>query len=77
MNLMGNKLNKLPADIGSLHMLIELNVSQNNLSSLPPSISQLTSLSKLDLSRNYYSNLGMFYTIEFIKSICTIIYSPS
>lgn len=57
LNLSGNKLKYLPADIGKLSVLKDFNLSFNALSSLPNSISQLKCLTDLNLSSNMFSNL--------------------
>jgi len=48
--LKGNALRELPAEIGSLSELIELNLADNNdLGKLPPEIGNLKNLRKLDI----------------------------
>jgi len=52
-----NQLSILPAEIGNLKRLRDLNLSDNHLSSLPPEIGQLKLLERLFLSGNWLSSL--------------------
>ena len=51
-DLEDNQLTSLPAEIGQLASLRELNLRGNQLTSVPAEIGQLTSLTRLDLSAN-------------------------
>ncbi|TFI50791.1 TIR domain-containing protein [Mastigocladus laminosus UU774] len=53
----GNKLSALPAEIGLLNQLEELQIVDNRLASLPEEIGQLVNLQTLDLYRNQLSSL--------------------
>jgi small GTP-binding protein len=57
LDLSGNKLSLLPAEIGQLANLTVLDLSNNQLSGLPAEIGQLANLRELDLSRNQLSSL--------------------
>ncbi|MEM9117305.1 MAG: COR domain-containing protein, partial [Cyanobacteria bacterium P01_F01_bin.56] len=52
-----NQLSALPAEIGQLTNLQQLDLSANQLSALPAEIGQLTNLQQLDLSANQLSAL--------------------
>src|ERR1039458_3534530 len=52
LDLSGLGLTELPASIGQLTQLQQLNVSQNRLKSLPDAIGQLVQLQMLDVSKN-------------------------
>ena len=53
----GNNLTELPAEIGDLRELRELDVSYNQLIGLPTSIQRLTKLEGLDLDGNKLTEL--------------------
>ena len=57
LNLNGDQLTSLPAEIGQLKNLTELNLLNNNLTSLPAEIGQLKNLRVLDLGFNYQISL--------------------
>ena len=63
-----NKLQWLPAEIGSLRSLTFLDLSQNNLSDLPPEIGMLSNLKTLLLVDNHLdrlpSELGYLYQLD-------------
>ena len=52
MNLKGNRLTSVPAEIGQLTSLMHLELDDNLLKSLPAEIWQLTSLEELYLGNN-------------------------
>jgi leucine-rich repeat protein SHOC2 len=54
LNLTGNQLTSLPAEIGRLTSLKELCLGGNKLTSLPAEIGRLTSLKELDLRYNHH-----------------------
>jgi Leucine-rich repeat (LRR) protein len=56
-NISGNLLFSLPAEIGQLKNLKELDLHDNQLSTLPAEIGQLTNLTSLDISNNQLSEL--------------------
>ncbi len=56
-NLAGNKLKTLPANIGKLKELAGLSLNSNELSTLPASIANLTKLTRLYLAGNQLSTL--------------------
>lgn len=58
LNLSGNKLKRLPADLGNMKSLQVLNLCENLLSKIPNTISELTSLTDLNLSNNSFSDLS-------------------
>ena len=49
LELTGNRLEELPADLGSMAGLVELHVGENRLRTLPSSVGQLAALRTLDL----------------------------
>lgn len=55
LDLSGNKLTGLPAELGQLKRLEVLDVSNNQLTGLPLELGNLTQLRVLDLSGNAYS----------------------
>uniref|UniRef100_A0A672FV48 PH domain leucine-rich repeat protein phosphatase 1-like n=1 Tax=Salarias fasciatus TaxID=181472 RepID=A0A672FV48_SALFA len=55
LNLSGNRLHSLPADIGTMHNLQTLLLDGNFLSSLPPELGSLEGLTYLGLSFNRFS----------------------
>lgn len=55
LDLSGNALTGLPAELGQLKSLEVLNVSNNALTGLPMELGNLTQLRMLDLSGNPYS----------------------
>jgi internalin A len=57
LDLRGNQLSDLPAEIGQLSNLSTLNLSMNQLSDLPAEITQLSNLTTLHLSGNQLSEL--------------------
>jgi small GTP-binding protein len=57
LDMRGNWLSELPAEISQLTNLTRLNLSGNELSELPAEIVQLTNLTELDLSSNQLSKL--------------------
>ncbi|KAF5420469.1 MAG: hypothetical protein C5S44_08435 [Candidatus Methanocomedens sp.] len=57
LDLSGNQLSELPAEIGQLANITTLKLSANQLSELPAEITQLANLTTLDLSRNQLSEL--------------------
>ncbi|WP_353931895.1 COR domain-containing protein [Okeanomitos corallinicola TIOX110] len=57
LNLSGQRLRTLPAEIGQLSNLNELDLSNNQLTTLPAVIGQLSNLSWLDLSNNQLTTL--------------------
>lgn len=57
-NLSGNKIQKLPADIGVLQMLEVLDVSMNALSELPETISKIGTLQTINLAKNMFNNIS-------------------
>ena len=57
MDLGGNQLTSLPAEIGQLTSLEQLWLSHNQLTSLPAEIGQLTSLKRLWLGRNQLTSV--------------------
>ena len=57
LDLSGNQLTSLPAEIGNLTILLVLDLSHNNLSSLPAIIGSLPNLTYLYLSHNQLSSL--------------------
>ena len=57
MYLGGNQLTSVPAEIGQLTSLTELDLHDNQLTSLPAEIGQLTSLTELDLNGNQLTSL--------------------
>ena len=57
LDLGGNQLTSLPAEIGQLTSLTWLSLRRNHLTSLPAEIGQLTSLETLDLSSNQLTSL--------------------
>ena len=54
-----NKLTSLPAKIGQLTRLQELEFTSNNLSSLPAEIGQLTNLQTFKIDGNPLSSLPL------------------
>lgn len=52
LNLSGNQLTSLPAEIGDLTKLWQLDLSGNQLTSLPAEIGELTNLKELNLRGN-------------------------
>src|ERR1700722_5509710 len=56
-DLSGLGLNTLPAEIGSLTALQQLNLFNNQLTTLPAEIGSLTALQKLDLYDNQLTTL--------------------
>ena len=52
-----DQLTSLPAEIGQLASLVELDLGGNQLTSLPAEIGQLTSLTELDLYNNQLTSL--------------------
>ena len=58
LDLSGNKLTELPAEINDLRELRELWVRNNQLVGLPTSIQRLTKLEELDLSGNKLTELA-------------------
>ena len=58
LDLSGKGLTELPAEIGNLTCLTELNLRNNQLKGvLPPELGNLTSLTMLDLSINLQASL--------------------
>jgi len=57
LDLSGERLKHLPAEIGQLTNLTELSLFDNQLSSLPAEIGQLTNLTELSLFNNQLSSL--------------------
>ena len=57
MNLRGNQLTSLPAEIGQLASLTWLDLSGNQLTSLPAEIGQLTSLTYLNHGKNQLTSV--------------------
>jgi len=57
LNLSGQGVTELPAEIGQLANLQTLKLSHNQLTSLPESIGQLTNLQSLELSQNELTSL--------------------
>jgi Leucine-rich repeat (LRR) protein len=55
LNLSGNNLTGLPAELGQLKQLETLNVSNNELTGLPMEIGNLTQLRVFDISGNPFS----------------------
>lgn len=55
LDLSGNELTGLPAELGQLKNLETLNVSNNHLTGLPMELGNLTQLRVFDLSGNAYS----------------------
>ncbi|MDO8584339.1 MAG: leucine-rich repeat domain-containing protein [bacterium] len=55
LDLSGNKLTGLPAELGQLRKLETLDVSNNSLTGLPLELGNLTQLRILDVSNNPYS----------------------
>ena len=58
LDLSGNQISKMPAEITKLTNLTTLNLSYNQLSKLPAEIAQLTKLIELGLSRNQMSEMS-------------------
>ena len=50
LDLSGNQLTTLPAEIAQLVKLVRLNLSDNQIEMLPPAITRLTALTDLNLS---------------------------
>ncbi len=57
LNLFGQGLTELPAEIFQLTNLRSLSLDSNNLSSLPPKLFEITNLTELDLRHNQFSTL--------------------
>ena len=57
LDLRGNKLTALPAEIGQLSVLKDVNLSDNRLRSVPPGFWQLVSLQELNLGFNRLTSL--------------------
>ena len=57
MDLSGNQLTSVPAEIGQLTTLGVLDLSGNQLTSVPAEIVQLTSLRELTLDRNQLTSM--------------------
>jgi len=58
LNLSGNKLRRLPADIGALKLLTLLNLENNQLSAIPPTISRLKVLREIKLNNNNFATMA-------------------
>ncbi len=63
LNLSGNKLTGLPAELGQLHELEMLDLANNNLTGLPLEIGDLVRLRVLDVSGNPYSKQDLEYIL--------------
>jgi Leucine-rich repeat (LRR) protein len=82
MSLRGNKLKKLPPEIGQLYNLQILILSNNKLKSLPSEIGKLKNLQELNLYKNKIitlpESIGSLRNMEiFLASKNRIIYLPS
>ncbi|XP_008556456.1 leucine-rich repeat-containing G-protein coupled receptor 5 isoform X1 [Microplitis demolitor] len=66
LDLSNNNLKNIPADIGRLRELKNINLSINELTKLPEEFENLWKLEQLDLSDNYFSNIRF---IEVISSL--------
>lgn len=53
----GNQLTEIPAEVGHLHNLVGLNLSDNRLQSLPPTLLSLRHLQALNLHNNCLQTL--------------------
>lgn len=56
-DLANNSIQSLPAGVGALEWLVNLNMSHNKLSSVPPELFELPGLKKVDFSFNCLSSL--------------------
>jgi Leucine-rich repeat (LRR) protein len=57
LNLSGNNIRTLPAEIGEMEKLTVLNLENNRLDSLPAEIRKMTRLESLDISNNNISGV--------------------
>jgi hypothetical protein len=57
LNLIGDSIRVIPAEIGQLTELVQLDCSNNQITSLPPEIGNLINLEELDVSSNLLDNL--------------------
>jgi Leucine-rich repeat (LRR) protein len=66
----GNEIKELPAEIGALVNLKELDLSHNCLASLPAEFSALRRLAELDISHNELTTLPA--GIKSFQQICQV-----
>lgn len=57
LSVLDNKLEEIPAEIGHLTKLIEINLASNKLSSLPHQLYQCKHLTKIHVARNKLTSL--------------------
>lgn len=70
LNLSGNKLTRLPNDLGQMKSLVSLNLSNNAITKFPMTVRQVTSLSELNLSKNTLNSIGYeFSSVTTITSL--------
>eukprot|EP00041_Stephanoeca_diplocostata_P013861 m.247157 g.247157 ORF g.247157 m.247157 type:complete len:267 (-) comp19492_c0_seq1:909-1709(-) len=66
-NLSGNKITKISADLGSLTHLVELNLGKNGFKEIPDTLGELIRLKKFDVRGNRLSKLP--YTLAKLQNL--------